>query len=95
MRLKARKDSNHNEIQDVFKAHGFSIVDTSSFGRGFVDFVAGRHNKNYLVEVKDINQPPSKRKLTPDEERFHKTWAGQVCVLESVEQTINFINDIE
>jgi hypothetical protein len=43
------------------------------------------------MEVKDPSQPPSKRKLTPDQKIFHGEWDGELYVVETAEQAINYL----
>ena len=47
--------------------------------------------RNYLIEVKDGAKPPSARKLTPDQVKFHHDWCGQIAVAESVEDALAVI----
>jgi hypothetical protein len=39
-----------------------------------------KRGRNYLIEIKDGSKPPSKRKLTSDEQEWHDTWRGTVYV---------------
>jgi hypothetical protein len=41
--------------------------------------------------VKDGSKPPSARKLTEDQVKWHAEWRGQVAVVENVEQAIEAI----
>jgi len=75
-RRAARKDANHNAIQDVFVRLGWSVADTSQLGSGFPDLVAAKHGETVLVEIKDGSKPPSHRKLTEDELAFKGRWQG-------------------
>lgn len=75
-RRAARKDANHNDIQDAFVRLGWSVADTSRLGDGFPDLVAAKHGETVLVEVKDGSKPPSARKLTDDELAFKGRWQG-------------------
>lgn len=43
---------------------------------------------NVMVEIKDGEKPPSKQKLTSDEEKWHKDWKGQICIWRSDEEVI-------
>ena len=43
---------------------------------------------NYLLEVKDGNKPPSARKLTKNEQKFHDTWRGQIAIVENVAEAL-------
>lgn len=80
-RRAARTDANQTAIVATLRGVGCSVFITSSLGGGFGDIVAGRHGVNYLLEIKDGSKPPSARKLTPDEQKFHDEWKGQVCVV--------------
>lgn len=44
-----------------------------------------------LLEVKDGSLAPSKQRLTPDEQRFHDTWAGQVAVVTSPKEAVELV----
>jgi hypothetical protein len=63
-------------------------------GRGFPDLVVGYRGTNYFLEVKDGRKPPSHRRLTRDEQRWHSTWRGQVVVVESVDEALAAIEAI-
>lgn len=94
MRRAAKIDSNQNQvIKSLRKIPGVSIAITSQLGNGFVDFVLGYRGVNYMVELKDGAKVPSKRKLTPEEEKFHKQWSGQISVCNSFEDILNLINN--
>ena len=81
----ARKtDDNHQEIMDAFRAHGFSVADTSRLGQGFPDLVVAKLRMNILVEVKDGKKPSSARKLTKDEQDFVDEWQGRYVVVEGI-----------
>lgn len=91
MRRAAKVDENQSEIVKALRKLGASVADTSRMGQGFPDLVCGFRGNNYLIEVKNEKQPPSKRKLTDDEKRFHDGWCGSVHVVETVEQAINLM----
>ena len=52
------------------------------------DLLVGWRERNYLVEIKDGEKPPSARTLTADQREWHAAWAGQVLVAESVEDAV-------
>lgn len=87
-----RIDRNQNEIVKILRQLGCSVYVTSGVGDGFTDIVFGLCGFNFLGEIKDGSKPPSARKLTPKEQKFHDEWKGQVCILESIEQAIAFVN---
>ncbi len=43
------------------------------------------------MEIKDPDKPPSKRKLTEDEAKWHTKWQGQVDVIHTAEEAIEII----
>lgn len=51
----------------------------------------GFRGKNFLFEVKDENQPASKKALTPDEKIFFDTWRGKVFIIETLEEAIEIL----
>ena len=82
----ARKtDDNHQEIMDAFRAHAFSVADTSRLGQGFPDLVVAKGGINVLVEVKDGSKPPSARKLSEDEKKFMEAWRGRYRIIETID----------
>jgi len=81
MRLKAKVDTNHRQIVARLRAHGASVANTHTVGSGFPDCAVGYRGKTYLVEIKDGDKPPSARKLTPDEQRWHDEWRGHVEII--------------
>lgn len=89
----ARKvDANHREIVGVFLAMGASVASLAALGAGVPDLLVGYCGKNYLVEVKDGEKPPSQRKLTPAQQKFHAAWLGSVRIVESVDQAIDLVS---
>ena len=94
MRKFARKDGNHKEIIQAFRDLGASVFDTASLGSGFPDIVIGMKGSNVLVEIKDGSLPPSKRKLTPDEIKFHELWRGKVVIINNVDEVIELIKNM-
>jgi len=94
MRKFARKDGNHKEIIAAFRSFGATVFDTASLGSGFPDIVVGMRNNNVLVEIKDGSLPPSKRKLTPDELKFHADWRGKVVVINNIDEVVELIKNM-
>jgi hypothetical protein len=88
VRKHGRTDANQQQIIDALRECGCSVFDTSSLGNGFPDLAVARHGVNYLLEVKDGTKSPSRRKLTPDEERFRSNWRGTVFTVESIQDAL-------
>ena len=83
MRRNARVDGNQTHIVGIFRKLGATVAHTHMIGQGFPDIVVGYKGVNYLVEIKDPRMPPSKRKLTPDEQKFFDAWKGAAFVIEN------------
>ena len=91
MRVRARKDDNHKEIAAALIKMGASVLDTSQLGNGAPDIIVGFQGANILVEIKDGNKPPSKRRLTPDEVKFQLSWQGDYKVVNSVDEALKLL----
>ena len=92
MRRRARTDGNHRAVIDALRQiPGVSVADTSRLGQGFPDCVVGYRGMSYLLEIKDPAQPPSKRRLTPDEQAWFDRWRGHAEVVETIEQALKAI----
>jgi hypothetical protein len=84
----ARTDANAKEIDKALKRRGATVATTDGVGSGFPDRVVGFKGNNFLLEYKDGSNPPSKRKLSGCQERWHSSWAGQVDVVTNPEEAI-------
>ena len=91
MRKHGRTDANQAAIVKALRKAGASVQSLASVGDGCPDLLVGYGVINFLIEVKDQNQPPSKRKLTPDETAWHGNWATPVYTVESVEEALDII----
>ena len=88
MRRAAKIDANQAEIVKALRKIGCTVKSLAAVGEGCPDLLVGFNGQNYAIEVKDGKAIPSKRRLTEDEERFHREWRGQVAVVTSVEEAI-------
>lgn len=91
MRRAAKVDDNQAAIVAALRAAGCGVLDLSAVGCGCPDLLV--HSPAHpwhsvLLEVKDGAKPPSARKLTPDQERFHSRWRGSIAVVTSVEAAL-------
>lgn len=79
-------------MKQIRKIPGVSVVSIHVRGDGVPDLIVGHRKRNYLLEVKDPSKPPSKRRLTPDEEIFHKMWNGQIAVVHTLEDVLKILD---
>lgn len=84
-------DANQTKIVETLRKKRYSVAHTHMVGDGFPDIIVGVAGHNFLFEIKNPEQPPSKRRLTKDEERFHKEWKGDVFVIETAAQAITVV----
>lgn len=86
MRRAANIDANQPEIVEYLRSLGMSVCLLHTVGKGVPDLLVGFRGRNVLLEVKDGEKPPSRRRLTEDESDWHTKWAGQVDVVETKEE---------
>ena len=91
MYKRGRTDTNQTEIVKALRAVGASVAVTSSLGKGFPDLVVGWQGRNYLLEVKDGTLPPSRTRLTPDEQKWHDSWRGHVVTIYSADDALEVL----
>jgi len=92
-RRAARIDANQPEIVAALRAAGATVLHLHMVGGGCPDIAVGFRGSNYLMEIKDGNKPPSRRKLTEDEQMFFDEWRGKVAIVESAEDALGVIYD--
>lgn len=78
-RYAARKDRTHDEVVARFRAAGCTVHNWGVDGAP--DIVVGIRGVTILVEVKDGTLAPSKRRLTPKQDAWHRTWRGAPVVI--------------
>lgn len=83
MRRAAKVDANQPAIVRALRRMGFSVQHLHAVGEGCPDLLCGRRGKNYLIEVKDGDKPPSARRLKDAQEEWHSAWRGDVVVITS------------
>ena len=87
-----RTDGNHAAVVEALRAIGASVLDIHDIGHGAPDLIVGFRAMNLLIEVKDDRQPPSHRRLTPDEQQFFDDWRGPIYVVYSPADAIDVVN---
>ena len=91
MSYQKRIDGNQNEIVKALRKFGATVCILSEVGKGCPDLLIGYQDMNYLFELKDGSKCPSKRRLTDAERRFHEEWMGQVAIINSIDEALNFL----
>lgn len=95
MRRAAATDRNQAEIVAALRAIGCTVQPLHSVGQGCPDLLCGFRGRNMLIEVKDGELPPSRRKLTADQVEWHGGWKGQVAVVEDADAAIAIVAGVE
>lgn len=91
MRRAAKVDANQSEIIAALRRIGATVQPLHAVGAGCPDLLVGWRGMTSLLEIKDGSKPPSARKLTPDQVKWHAEWQGHVAVVESVKEAIEAI----
>lgn len=90
--MRKRVDNNQKKlVEQIRRIPGTSVAHTHMIGEGFPDLVCGFRGRTFLLEVKDPAQPPSKRRLTEDEKKFHEEWTGQIDVVETIDDVLRIL----
>jgi len=89
-----RIDKNQGEIVKALRKMGCSVWITSEHGKGAPDLAVGIDRKNYFFELKDGSKCLSAQELTPCEKKFHDEWKGQICIINSIEAAVAFVNTV-
>jgi hypothetical protein len=92
MRRAARRDDNEKEIIAAMRAEGAYVKVIND--EGLFDLLVAYEGPSgfqhtLLIEVKDGAKPPSARRLTEAEQKFHDEWPGSdLYIVNSVEEAI-------
>ena len=91
MRRDAKTDRNQQEIVSALRAIGALVQPLHQVGQGVPDLLVGIGGRLILIECKDGKRPPSERRLTPEQQRWHSAWSGyQVYVISDVAEIEQF-----
>ncbi len=88
MRRAAKIDATQSDIVDALRAVGAHVTSLAAVGGGVPDLLVSRAARWYLLEVKDGNQPPSARLLTPEQKRWHAAAQAPVHIANSVSDAL-------
>jgi len=91
MRKRGRVDGNQKQITKELRLNGATVAILSNVGGGVPDIAVGYKGHNFLFEIKDGAQPPSKRKLTADEGAWFEMWKGNCQIITTSEQAFEIM----
>ena len=80
-----RADDNQADIVSDLRRAGCSVCDLHEVGHGCPDLLVTCKGRWLVVEVKDGNKPPSKRKIRDSQRDWHARFPAPVEVWETVE----------
>jgi hypothetical protein len=87
MRRAARRDDNEKEIVAAMREAGAYVKVIND--EGLFDLLVSYRGETMLIEVKDGSKPPSARRLTDAEQKFHDEWPGSdLYIVNSVEEAL-------
>lgn len=92
MRRAAKTDGNHLAILSGLRNvpdHDISVFSSHALGRGFPDLIAAYQGRTVLFEVKDPTQAGAK--LTPQQEMFFRNWRGEVYVVYTLHEALEYL----
>ncbi len=92
MRRVCKVDRNQPEIVKGLRKIGATVLITSQLKNCF-DILVGYNGVNYIMEIKDGELVPSKKRLTEGEIKFKDNWRGGTYnIVESLEEAIEIIS---
>lgn len=95
MRRAAKIDANQTAIVQALRQMGCTVQHLHSVGEGCPDLLVGAFGTTLLMEIKDGSKPPSARKLTPDQEGWHRSWTGgPVSIVMDIEGAVRAVNAV-
>jgi hypothetical protein len=87
-----RIDANQPSIVRALREIGATVQSLAEVGDGCPDILVGYRGRNLVFEIKDWKQPPSKKRLTPHEKKWHESWNGSVHVIETFGDALKILN---
>jgi hypothetical protein len=94
--MNRRVDQNQQQIIDALRQSGASVQVLSAFGKGVPDLLVGilTHKGRALNVLLEVKNPLGRCDLTEAEERWIKTWRGQVAICRTPEEALAVLEDI-
>lgn len=78
------KDANHASLRKLWRSIGGSWLDITPIDGGEPDALIGWRGDDRLIEVKNPEAPPSKRKARAEQEAWHRGWKGRPVAVVNV-----------
>jgi hypothetical protein len=72
----SKRDSNHAEVCDSYRAAGWTVLDLHAVGKGCPDILIAKRGFTCLVEIK-----AGKNKLEESQIEWHSRWNGVIFVV--------------
>lgn len=92
MRRAAKVDANQEQVVDALRAAGATVQTLAAVGKGVPDLLVGYQGKTLLLEVKNGRKPPSERKLTEEQLKWHGAWrGGPLAVVDGPESALRML----
>lgn len=92
MRRAAKVDANQEQVVQALRAAGATVQSLAGVGVGVPDLLVGYQGKTILLEVKDGHKPPSARRLTEDQLKWHGAWrGGPLAVVDGVDAALRVL----
>jgi Holliday junction resolvase len=96
MRRAAKIDANQTQVVEALRAAGATVQSLAAVGQGVPDLLVGFQGKTVLLEVKDGRKPPSERRLTEDQLKWHGAWrGGPLAVVDGVDAALRVLGAIK
>lgn len=93
---RGRIDDNQQAIVNILRTTGATVVVLSGVGKGVPDLLVGFRGVTLLMEIKDGKKPPSDRKLTTDQQKWHAEWrGGALAIVDSADSALRMIGVIK
>ena len=83
MRRAAKIDDNQRSIVRALRRAGCQVMSLAAVGNGCPDLIVYRAGQLTLIEIKDGSKPPSRQRLTPHQQQFHRDWPVQIVTSEA------------
>jgi Holliday junction resolvase len=92
----AKVDANHVQVVEALRSAGATVQSLAGVGKGVPDLLVGHQGHTLLMEVKDGDKSPSKRKLTEDQLKWHGAWnGGTLAVVDGPEAALRALGVIK